>query len=141
MAFNIAAGLAGLPVAVPVRMRFALLAIIIACLGLLGLASYTTEQRTKEIGIRKVMGGSTSDVVFLLTRDFGILVLAANVIAWPVAWFLMERWLQNFVYRIDLGVLIFIASAVLALLIAMITVGGLAARAAVSRPALALRYE
>jgi putative ABC transport system permease protein len=120
---------------------FALLAIFIACLGLFGLASFTTEQRTKEIGIRKVMGGSIADIVILLSRDFGYLVLFANVLAWPVAWFLMERWLQNFAYRIDLGIFTFIISGLLALVIAMLTVGGLATRAAWSKPALALRYE
>ena len=77
----------------------------------------------------------------LLTRDFGYLVLIANVLAWPLAWYLMERWLENFVYRIDIGLFSFVVAGLLALLIAMLTVGGLAARAAWSKPALALRYE
>jgi len=120
---------------------FALLAIFIACLGLYGLAAFTTEQRTKEIGIRKVMGGSVKDIVLLLTRDFSKQVLLANLFAWPVAWFLMNRWLETFAYRIDLGLLPFVFAALMALVIAWLTVGGLAARAAWSKPALALRYE
>ena len=120
---------------------FALLAIFIACLGLYGLAAFTTEQRTKEIGIRKVMGGSVKDIVLLLTRDFSKLVLLANVFAWPAAWFLMNRWLENFAYRVDLSLLPFVVAAITALVIAWLTVGGLAMRAAWSKPALALRYE
>jgi putative ABC transport system permease protein len=120
---------------------FSLLAITIACLGLYGLAAFTTEQRTKEIGIRKVMGGSVKDIVLLLTQDFSKLVLISNVVAWPAAWFLMNRWLENFAYRIDLSLLTFITAAVVALIIAWITVGGLATKAAWSKPALALRYE
>jgi putative ABC transport system permease protein len=120
---------------------FSLLAIFIACLGLYGLAAFTTEQRTKEIGIRKVMGGSVKDIVMLLTKDFSKLVLLANVLAWPTAWFLMNRWLESFAYRIDLGMLTFISAALIALVIAWLTVGGLAARAAWAKPALALRYE
>jgi putative ABC transport system permease protein len=120
---------------------FSLLAIFIACLGLYGLAAFTTEQRTKEIGIRKVMGGSVKDIVLLLTRDFSKLVILANVLAWPAAWYLMSRWLENFAYRVDLSPLTFISAALIALVIAWLTVGGLAARAAWSKPALALRYE
>ena len=120
---------------------FALLAIFIACLGLYGLAAFTTEQRTKEIGIRKVMGGSVKDIVLLLTRDFSKLVLLSNVLAWPIAWFLMNRWLETFAYRIDLSLLPFLVAGFAALLIAWLTVGGLATRAARSKPALALRYE
>jgi len=120
---------------------FALLAIFIACLGLYGLAAFTTEQRTKEIGIRKVMGGSVKDIVLLLTRDFSKLVLLSNVLAWPIAWYLMNRWLETFAYRIDLSLLPFIFAGLSALVIAWATVGGLATRAAWSQPALALRYE
>lgn len=120
---------------------FSLLAILIACLGLYGLAAFTTEQRTKEIGIRKVMGGSVKDIVMLLTRDFSKLVVLANVLAWPAAWYLMSRWLENFAYRIDISPLTFISAALIALVIAWVTVGGLAARAAWAKPALALRYE
>lgn len=120
---------------------FSLLAIFIACLGLYGLAAFTTEQRTKEIGIRKVMGGSVKDIVLLLTRDFSMLVLLSNVLAWPVAWFLMNRWLETFAYRIDLNLSSFLVAGLAALLIAWLTVGGLATKAAMSKPALALRYE
>jgi len=120
---------------------FAVLAIFIAALGLYGLAAFTTEQRTKEIGIRKVMGGSVKDIVLLLTRDFSKLVLLSNVIAWPVVWVLMNRWLETFAYRIDLGLLPFVLASIAALAIALLTVGGLAAKAALSKPALALRYE
>jgi putative ABC transport system permease protein len=120
---------------------FSLLAILIACLGLYGLAAFTTEQRTKEIGIRKVMGGSVKDIVLLLTQDFSKLVLISNVIAWPAAWFLMNRWLENFAYRIDLNPLTFVTATVVALVIAWLTVGGLATKAAWRKPALALRYE
>jgi putative ABC transport system permease protein len=120
---------------------FALLAVFIACLGLLGLASYTTERRTKEIGVRKVMGGTTWDIVRLLTAEFAKLVLLANVIAWPVAYFAMQGWLASFAYRVDIGLAVFAGSALLALGIAVITVGAVAARAASAKPIGALRYE
>jgi len=117
------------------------LAIFIACLGLYGLAAFTTEQRTKEIGIRKVMGGSVKDIVLLLTGDFSKLVILSNLLAWPAAWYLMSRWLESFAYRIDLNLLPFVAAALTALIIAWLTVGGLAARAAWGTPATSLRYE
>ena len=120
---------------------FAALAILIACLGLFGLATFNTQRRTKEIGVRKVMGGSVWSIVLLLTNDFSKLVLLSNVIAWPVAYFAMNRWLQNFAYRIDLTPLIFIGSGLIALCIAWVTVGGTAAKAASAKPVLALRYE
>lgn len=119
----------------------ALLAVAIACFGLFGLATFNTERRTKEIGVRKVMGGSVWSIVLLLTNDFSKLVLAANLIAWPVAYYAMNRWLQNFAYRIDLTPLIFIGSGLIALCIAWVTVGGTAAKAASQKPVLALRYE
>jgi putative ABC transport system permease protein len=121
--------------------QFATLAILIACLGLYGLATFNTQRRTKEIGIRKVMGGSVWSIVLLLTNDFSKLVLISNVIAWPVAYFAMNRWLENFAYRIDLTLLIFIGSGLIALCIAWVTVGGTAAKAASQKPVLALRYE
>jgi putative ABC transport system permease protein len=120
---------------------FALLAIFIACMGLYGLASYNAERRRKEVGVRKVMGGSVWSIVVLLTNDFSKLVLFSNLIAWPLAWFAMDRWLQNFAYRIDLTPLIFIGSGLIALCIAWATVGGTAAKAASAKPVLALRYE
>ncbi len=120
---------------------FAALAILVACLGLFGLATFNAQRRTKEIGVRKVMGGSVWSIVLLLTNDFSKLVLISNVIAWPLAYFAMERWLENFVYRIDMTPLVFIGSGLIALCIAWVTVGGTAAKAAARKPVLALRYE
>lgn len=120
---------------------FSMMAIFIASLGLFGLASYMTEQRTKEIGIRKVLGGSVLQIVTLLTRDFSKLVLFANIIAWPVAWYFMNSWLQSFAYRVSLGVGIFIFAAFLAWLIAAATVGSLSAITANANPTRSLRHE
>ncbi|MEX0619074.1 MAG: ABC transporter permease [Pseudohongiellaceae bacterium] len=120
---------------------FTVLAIFIACLGLYGLASFNAERRTREIGVRKVLGGSVWSIVVLLTNDFSKLVLLANIIAWPVAWLVMNRWLENFAYRVDLTPVAFIGGGLLALLIAWVTVGGQAAKAAKTNPVLALRYE
>ncbi len=120
---------------------FAALSIAIACMGLFGLATFNAQRRTKEIGVRKVMGGSVWSIVLLLSNDFSKLVLLSNLIAWPVAYFAMERWLQNFAYRIDLTPLVFIGSGFIALCIAWVTVGGTAAKAASAKPVLALRYE
>jgi putative ABC transport system permease protein len=120
---------------------FAALAIVIACLGLLGLAWFSTERRTKEIGIRKAVGGTVVDIVRLLTGEFSRLVLLANVVAWPVSYFVMHRWLAGFAYRIDLGLAVFVGSALVALAVALLTVGGVAARAASAKPLSALRYE
>jgi putative ABC transport system permease protein len=120
---------------------FSGLAIFVACLGLLGLSRYATERRTKEIGIRKVVGGSVWDVVRLFTGEFAKLVLLANVIAWPIAYFAMHRWLTSFAYRIDMSFAVFIGAAVVALALALLTVGGVAARAASAKPMRALRYE
>jgi putative ABC transport system permease protein len=120
---------------------FAALAILVACLGLLGLAWFSTERRTKEIGIRKTLGGTVWDVVTLFTTEFSRLVLLANVVAWPVAYVLMQRWLAGFTYRIDLSITLFVGSALVALAVALLTVGGVAARAASAKPLNALRYE
>lgn len=120
---------------------FSLIAVTIACFGLFGLATFNAERRTKEIGVRKVMGGSVWSIVLLLTNDFSKLVLISNLIAWPVAYYAMNRWLENFAYRIDLTPLIFIGSGLIALCIAWVTVGGTAAKAASQKPVLALRYE
>jgi putative ABC transport system permease protein len=120
---------------------FSLLAIFIACLGLLGLASFATERRTKEIGVRKIMGATVADVVRLFSGEFGRLVLLANVIAWPIAWLLMQRWLEGFAYRIDISVLVFAGAGLLALAAACLTVGTVAARAAAANPGGSLRYE
>ena len=120
---------------------FATLAIAISCLGLFGLAAFTAGKRGKEVGIRKTLGGSVWSIVLLLTTDFSRLVLFANVIAWPVAWLVMERWLQHFAYRIDLTPLVFVGSGAIALCIAWVTVAGTTAKAASAKPVLALRYE
>jgi putative ABC transport system permease protein len=118
-----------------------LLAIFIACLGLFGLASFVTEQRVKEIGIRKVMGASVVEIALLLSGEFTKWVLIANAIAWPVAYYSMTAWLQNFAYRIDINVWIFIVSGVAALVIALATVSFQAVKAALANPIDSLRYE
>ena len=120
---------------------FALLAVVIGCLGLYGLAAFTAERRTKEIGIRKVLGARTWDIVRLLVWQFGRLVLVANLIAWPVAWWAMRGWLDGFDLRIALGPLFFVGAGALALAIAVGTVAGHALRVARAHPIHALRYE
>ena len=120
---------------------FAVLAIFIACLGLFGLATYMAEQRTKEIGIRKVLGASVGNVVNMLSKDFIILVLIASVIAFPVAWWAMNNWLQDFAYRIGIGWWIFFAGGAIAFLIAVITVSSQAIKAALANPVKSLRTE
>jgi putative ABC transport system permease protein len=118
-----------------------LIAVFVACLGLLGLASFAAEQRTKEIGVRKVLGASTSGVVALLSRQFMKWVLLANVVAWPVAYWVMRKWLQAFAYRIELGLWIFLAAGLAALAVAFLTIGARTVRAAAANPVRALRYE
>lgn len=120
---------------------FAVLAVLVACLGLFGLASFTAEQRTKEIGIRKILGAGVPDIVTLLTKEFSRLVLLSNMIAWPVAYFAMNRWLQNFAYRTSIGPWVFLLAASAALFIAMITVSFQALKAATASPAIVLKYE
>ena len=120
---------------------FAALAIFVACLGLFGLASFAAERRTKEIGIRKILGASVANIVLLLSNDFTKLVVVANAIAWPLAYYAMQHWLQNFAYRIELGVEHFLLGGVIALAIAWLTVGWQALRAALANPVDALRYE
>jgi putative ABC transport system permease protein len=120
---------------------FSLLAVVITCFGLFSLASFNAERRRKEIGVRKVMGGSVWGIMLLLTNEFSKLVLISNVIAWPVAYAMMSRWLENFAYRIDISPAIFIGSSLIALCIAWMTVGGTAAKAAIQKPITALRYE
>jgi putative ABC transport system permease protein len=117
------------------------LSVFVACLGLLGLASFLAEQRTKEIGIRKVLGASAAEVTGLLLREFAKWILAANLIAWPVAYFIMRRWLEGFAYRIGIGPGVFILSGLLVLGIALVSVGFQAVKAALSNPADCLRYE
>lgn len=120
---------------------FATLAILISCLGLFGLASFLAEQRTKEIGIRKILGSSVQGIVLLLSKEFLKWVAIANIIAWPFAWFISYKWLQNFAYRTSIGIWIFILSAGLALIIALLTVSFQSIKAATSNPVDALRYE
>ncbi len=120
---------------------FSVLAIFIACLGLLGLAAYTAEQRTKEIGIRKVLGASVPEIIVMLTREFTKWVLIANIIALPVAYFFMKGWLENFAYRISFNIWVFILAGLSALLIAVLTVSYQAVKAAVANPVESLKYE
>ena len=120
---------------------FVTIAIVVACLGLFGLAAIVAGRRTKEIGIRKVFGARDREVVLLLLWQFSIPVLAANLIAWPVAWYYLKGWLSGFAYRIDLNPLYFIAVGLMALLIAWVTILGHALHVARSNPIHALRYE
>ncbi|MBU8923036.1 MAG: ABC transporter permease [Bacteroidales bacterium] len=120
---------------------FTFLAIFIACLGLFGMASFTAERRTKEIGIRKALGASIGDIVRLLSMEFTRLVLLANVIAWPIAWLAMNRWLQSFAFRVDLSIWLFAAAGAAAFVVAFLTVASQAIKAAVTRPVEALKYE
>ena len=120
---------------------FAVLAIIIACVGLFGLAAFTAGLRTKEIGVRKVMGASVLSIVTMLSRDFTILILIALVIAVPIAWYGMGQWLENFAYRVDVGTGVFIISGVIALLIAWLTVSYQSIKAAIVNPVKSLRDE
>jgi putative ABC transport system permease protein len=120
---------------------FSLLVIFVACLGLFGLASFAAEQRTKEIGIRKVLGASVPSIVVLLSKEFTYLVVAANLIAWPVGYFAMQQWLEGFAYRVELGPGAFVLGGLLALGIAWLTVSWQAVRAALANPVEALRYE
>lgn len=120
---------------------FSILAILIACLGLFGLASFTAEQRTKEIGVRKVLGASLLNIVVLLSREFIKWVLVANIIAWPVAYFAMNKWLQNFAYKVHIGWIVFVLTAVLTFVIALLTVSYQSVKAAMADPVYALKYE
>ncbi|HET6543141.1 MAG TPA: FtsX-like permease family protein [Chryseolinea sp.] len=120
---------------------FAGLAIFIASLGLFGLATFNTLQRIKEIGIRKVLGASIPNILTLLSKEIIILIIAANVVAWPLAWYFMNKWLATFAYHIDMDVLVYILAAVVAILIALITVSAQTIKAAMSNPAKTLRYE
>lgn len=120
---------------------FTLLAILIACLGLFGLASFMTIQRTKEIGIRKVLGSTSAGIVLLLSKGFIQLVLIANLIAWPLAWWIMDAWLQSFPYRIQIDPLMLLLSGVAVVIIAFISVGIQTFKASLINPAKTLKYE
>lgn len=120
---------------------FTILALFIASLGLFGLATFNTMQRVKEIGIRKVMGASVTHIVSLLSSETVILVGLANLIAWPVAWYAMSRWLESFAYRININPVVFVVSGLAAILMALLTVGTQTVRAAQANPARSLRQE
>ncbi|MEO6539953.1 MAG: FtsX-like permease family protein, partial [Ferruginibacter sp.] len=119
----------------------ALVAIFIACMGLFGLATYAAEQRVKEIGVRKVLGASVSNITALLSKDFIKLVIISVIIASPIAYFLMNKWLQEFAYRISLDWWVFVLAGLLALLIALLTVSSQAIKAALANPVKSLRSE
>ncbi len=120
---------------------FTTLAILIGCLGLFGLTSFTTEQRTKEIGIRKVLGASINGIIYMLVRDFTKWVFLAVIVAWPVGYLVMNKWLNNFAYRANLGIWIFLSSAFLAFAISIVTVSFQSIKAALTNPANSIRTE
>ena len=117
------------------------LSIAIACLGLFGLAAFSTERRTKEVGIRKVLGATTTEIVGHLSKEFMVLVLVGNAIAWPLSYYAMSRWLENFSYRLELGLPVFLLAGVLSVLIAFLSVAYRAVRASLANPVESLRYE
>jgi putative ABC transport system permease protein len=120
---------------------FSVFAILIACLGLFGMASFAAEQRTKEIGIRKVLGASAPKIVALFSKDFLKLIIIANIIAWPLAYFGMHKWLQNFAYKTGINIWIFVFSGVVAMGIALATVSYQSIKAAFLDPIVAIKYE
>jgi putative ABC transport system permease protein len=120
---------------------FTILAVLISCLGLFGLASYTAEQRTKEMGIRKVLGATVPNIIAQLSKEFILWVAIANLIAWPAAFIAMNKWLQNFAYRTDIGIGTFILSGLIALVIALLTVSYQSIKTALANPIHALKYE
>jgi putative ABC transport system permease protein len=120
---------------------FSVLAIFIASLGLFGLAIFNTMQRVKEIGIRKVLGASVPNIVRILSAEIIILVLIANAIAWPTAYYLMNEWLDTFAYRVDNNLALYLVAGAIAVLIALLTVGTQTIKAALRNPANTLRYE
>lgn len=122
-------------------MIFTLLAVLISCMGLFGLAFFALRSRTKEIGVRKALGASVSDIIWLLSRESLHLVLVSNIIAWPIAYFAISNWLQNFAYRIDVGIGGFVMGGFLAVIIALLTIGFHTIKAARSNPVDALKYE
>jgi putative ABC transport system permease protein len=120
---------------------FSFLAIFVACIGLFGLAAFITEQRTREIGIRKVLGASSGNIVLTLSKEFALWVAAANIIAWPVAYFAMQRWLENFAFRIDIELWIFVVAAALTFSIAIATVAVQTVKASRKNPVASLKHE
>jgi hypothetical protein len=124
-----------------IALWLSVLAVFVGCLGLLGISAYTVEQRTKEIGIRKVLGATAAGIIVAITREVVLLVAAANLIAWPVGYYFMSDWLTEFAYRTDLGVDVFLFAGLITMGIAMLTIGWQAFRAARANPVKALRYE
>ncbi|MFC2136051.1 ABC transporter permease [Bacteroidota bacterium] len=120
---------------------FAGLAIIISCLGLFGLAAFTAEQKTKEVGIRKVLGSSVGGIVLMLSKEFVKWIVIANLVAWPIAYYLIDAWLMDFAYKIDIGIWVFLISGIIALVIAIVTVAFQTIKAAIANPIESLRYE
>jgi putative ABC transport system permease protein len=120
---------------------FSGLAIFIACMGIFGLAAFTAEKRTKEIGIRKVLGASAQGIIGILFKGFTRWILIANLIAWPIAFYAMKRWLENYAFRVNLGFSVFLVSGGIVFLIACLTVSYQSIKAAVANPIDALRYE
>ncbi len=120
---------------------FAGLAVIIACMGLFGLASFSADQRTKEIGVRKVLGASNSSIIILLSKEFTKWVVVSNIIAWPMAFYVMDLWLSNFAYRADIGIMIYVSSGVIALVLALLTISYQALKTSMLDPVESLKYE
>ncbi len=120
---------------------FSVVAILLACMGLLGLASFTAEQRTKEIGIRKVLGASVSGIIILLSKEFARWVLVANIIAWPIAYYAMDKWLQGFAYRTSVNSAIFLLAGFCTFTLALLTVSYQTTKAASANLVDSLKYE
>ena len=120
---------------------FAVISLIISCLGLLGLISFVTEQKTKEIGIRKVLGATLSTIVKLISKEFFILVVIGNIIAWPIGYYTVNKWIQDFAYRIDLKPWIFLFASFIVLIITMLTISYQTIKAGRMNPVDSLRYE
>jgi putative ABC transport system permease protein len=120
---------------------FTIMAILVGCMGLFGLASFSAEQRTKEIGIRKVLGASLFNIVGLLSKSFVRLVVISSLLAFPIAWWAMNKWLEDYTYRIEIGWWVFVVAGVAALLVALLTVSFQAIKAAVANPVKSLRTE
>jgi ABC-type antimicrobial peptide transport system permease subunit len=120
---------------------FAAIAIFLSCLGLYGLASFMAAQRIKEVGIRKVLGATAGNIVYLFSKEFVILISIAFVIATPLAWYFMHQWLQNYAYRIEVSWLIFLAGGIAAIMIALATISFQAIKAAMANPVESLRSE
>ena len=110
-------------------------------MGLFGLASFTAEQRTREIGIRKVLGADTMSIIRILSREFSICIIWANLIAWPVSYYILDKWLSGFVYRVNVSFLLMVAAGLIALLISLLTVISQSVKSASVNPVISLKYE